>query len=527
MPRSFIFLACPLVTLNFAAQNRLTPFNRELLISSIDKIRQAKSGAKAELVPFSQAGGEFTLTLSDSILSIRHHFFTHFMLLEVSNISGRFLMQSAHNHASSRVRAQYEALPYPHRNPQDEANRRICTLIDNLDAVNHYCFGGRCDVGDQFRVLVAGGGTGDAVLYLAEQLRHTDAAVTYIDLSRESMQVAQQRATVCGLQNIQWIHGSLLDLPDLDLPPFDYINCSGVLHHLEHPEAGLRALQSVLKDDGALALMLYGKYGRTAVYQIQDLMRLVNSGVTDVTEQIANTQRVLEALPANHWYNLAIRGGIRMQLVDDADYLDTFLHNVDRAYTVPELYGLLDSTGLYLAEFNAYYRHWYRPEYRITDPRLQEIIGQLPLRDRRAIGELTAGVVGRHEFYATRTPTSVASFDDLENVPFFSRVAQFMGAEKQLRDQSRREYHFKTGASAQATIPATPFLRALIKNLDGRRTIGEIIDDTLRSRELGSDWDAICSGLNSAYQALNLCDVVLLRHRNIASLEDIAAGKAA
>jgi hypothetical protein len=36
------------------------------------------------------------------------------------------------------------------------------------------------------------------------------------------------------------------------------------LHHLPDPQAGLRALCAVLKDDGALALMLYGKYGRTA-----------------------------------------------------------------------------------------------------------------------------------------------------------------------------------------------------------------------------------------------------------------------
>lgn len=436
-------------------------------------------------------------------------------------------MPSSHDSASSLVRAQYERLPYPPRNPQDEAERRICTLIDNLDAVNHYCFSGRRDLADRFRVLVAGGGTGDAVLYLAEQLRNTDAELTYIDVSRESMRVAQQRADVCGLANIQWLHGSLLDLPGMELPPFDYINCSGVLHHLEDPAAGMRALRSVLKERGAIALMLYGKYGRTAVYQIQELMRLLNSRVEDLSEQISNTRRAIDALPQSHWYHVAQQAGIRMQLDDDADYLDTFLHTIDRAYSVPELYGLLDSAGLHLAEFNVYYRHWYRPEYRISDTHLLQIVEKLPLRERRAIGELVAGVVGRHEFYATPTPTAAAGFDEHDNVPFFSRFAGLIDAEQQFRQQSPNEYCVKTSAMFEVKVPATPMLAAFVKHADGRRTIGEIVDAVAQSGEFGNDRAAIHRSLRDVYEMLNLCDIMLLRHKSVASLEELAVGRAA
>lgn len=436
-------------------------------------------------------------------------------------------MESPHNQASERVRAQYETLPYPHRDPQDEQQRRICTLIDNLDAVNHYCFGGARDIRSGFRALVAGGGTGDSLLYLAEQLRHTDAVITYLDVSRSSMQVAQQRAAVCGLNNIQWLSGSLLDLPVMDLPAQDYINCSGVLHHLEDPVAGLRALRSVLKPDGGIGLMLYGQYGRTAVYQIQELMQIVNREEAEVSEQIGNTRKILQALPTNHWYNLSRRGGINIELDNDADYLDAFLHNVDRAYTVPQLYEFLDAADLHLAEFNVHYRHWYRPENLINDPELLAKLKRQPLRQRQAAGELLAGVVGRHEFYATISPLPIALFDDLENVPFFSRFSRLKQMEPQVGDLTQQSWKLKISGSAEVTIPVTPQMRAFVSRVDGQKTLEEIIESVLRSGELGMDRARVIRELAHAYEALNMCDIVLLRHKSLPALEAIASGRAA
>ena len=51
----------------------------------------------------------------------------------------------------------------------------------------------------------------------------------------------------------------------------------GVLHHLTDPPQGLAALKSILKDNGAIEIMLYGQYGRTSVSQMQELMRLGES----------------------------------------------------------------------------------------------------------------------------------------------------------------------------------------------------------------------------------------------------------
>ena len=73
------------------------------------------------------------------------------------------------------VRAQYEALPYPPRDPREEALRLIIGTPSHILEVNHYLFSGRLNFARPFRVLVAGGGTGDACIMLAQQLVDHDA----------------------------------------------------------------------------------------------------------------------------------------------------------------------------------------------------------------------------------------------------------------------------------------------------------------------------------------------------------------
>ena len=83
---------------------------------------------------------------------------------------------------------QYENYPYPPRDPAEEAQRLITGSPSQLDELNHYVFGGRRDFSKPFRALVAGGGTGDAAIMLAQQLAETGGPgeVIYLDLSAAS-----------------------------------------------------------------------------------------------------------------------------------------------------------------------------------------------------------------------------------------------------------------------------------------------------------------------------------------------------
>ena len=146
------------------------------------------------------------------------------------------------------VRAQYEALPYPPRDPRDEAIRLITGTPSHILEINHYLFSGRLNFMRPFRALVAGGGTGDACIMLAQQLadRRCPGEVVYLDISTASRQICEGRAKARGLRNINFLTGSLLDLPSMPIGQFDYIDCTGVLHHLpdpgrRHARAGERA----------------------------------------------------------------------------------------------------------------------------------------------------------------------------------------------------------------------------------------------------------------------------------------------
>ena len=142
----------------------------------------------------------------------------------------------------------------------------VFSKSSSLDCLNYFCFDGGRDFSKPFRVLIAGGGTGDCTIYLAEQLRNTPAEVVYLDMSKASMSVAKARAKARKLNNIKWVHDSLLNLPESDLGKFDYISCTGVLHHLADPQAGLDALKSVLHPEGSIYLMVYAQHGRTSIY---------------------------------------------------------------------------------------------------------------------------------------------------------------------------------------------------------------------------------------------------------------------
>ena len=255
---------------------------------------------------------------------------------------------------TSIVRAQYEQLPYPPRNPADERHRLIPTVGDDLAELNHYCFKGKQSFRDGFRCLVAGGGTGDSAIYLAEQLRHTNAEIVYLDMTEASRRVAEARAQVRGLRNIRWVTASLLDVPTLGLGMFDYINCSGVLHHLPEPKDGLRSLAGVLRDDGAIFLMLYARYGRRGVYDIQRILRTIAPQSEPATVRIARARALLDALPPGNYFRRSLEAWESEIAVDgygDAGLYDLLLHSQDRAYDIAAIYDLLHAAGLTLIDF--------------------------------------------------------------------------------------------------------------------------------------------------------------------------------
>jgi SAM-dependent methyltransferase len=421
-----------------------------------------------------------------------------------------------------KVRAQYEEFPFPLRDPRDETRGLIVTEQDSLGKINHFCFGGRQNFGDGFRVLVAGGGTGDHTLFLAEQLRGYNASVTYLDISRASMNIARERARVRKLDNIEWHHGSILDVVRLGLAPFDFISCTGVLHHLPEPESGLAAIRAVLAPLGAMSLMLYGRIGRLSIYAGQELMRLVNRGVDDPKLKIQFARSLLRSLPKTHWL---LRGGDREEILasfleDESNLYDTLLHEQDRAYSVMEIYELLSGAQLELVEFVSFlssvpsFRYLYNPMVWITDPALRSQVASLPRPKQQAIAEAISCMITCHSFYAAPAAAGrIAAPGDLHMVPFFLYF-----------DSASLAQHFRDAPGHECAInyrlstvhfELGRFSADIVAAIDGSLCLGELFElvrertgERMPQAQLWQDFMAF-------YQPLNSLDVILLRHRSI------------
>ncbi|MEM7076119.1 MAG: class I SAM-dependent methyltransferase [Pseudomonadota bacterium] len=248
----------------------------------------------------------------------------------------------------SEVRDQYEAYPYPERRPRDEKTRLIVGSPSLPQEIDHFVFGGQRDWTQPLRILVAGGGTGDGLIQLTALLTQFGRPyeATYIDLSRASRKIAEERARVRKLRNISFVTGSLLEAADHG--PFDYIDCCGVLHHLPEPDAGFAALRAALAPGGGLGFMVYAPYGRSGVYPLQAAFGALTHGMSP-PERLKFGRRIYDTLPDGH--PMKCNPNLNDHESGDAGFYDLLMHSQDRAYTVAELNAALTRTGWALSGF--------------------------------------------------------------------------------------------------------------------------------------------------------------------------------
>jgi len=414
---------------------------------------------------------------------------------------------------TDRVSAQYEAYPYPYRRPQDDKTRLIEGSPSHLKEVDHYVFGGRLIASDRrersFRVLVAGGGTGDGLIMLAQHLADAalPAEIHYLDLSAASRKIAEARAGVRGLSDIRFHTGSLLDLPNMGLGLFDYIDCCGVLHHLEDPAAGLAALAGVLAPEGGIGLMLYGTLGRIGVYHAQAMLKLLG-GNDPAPERLATAKRLLSELPATNWLrrNPAI---VDYRQGGDAELYDLLLHSRDRAFTVPEIAGLVAGAGLEVVAFIDPWR--YDPENYVSDPKLKARLAGLSTLKRASFAELMAGNIKTHICYIVRAgraaeamarPSDPAAIPVMRNDdgPAFART---------LKDD---RVSFRMDGLEMA-LPVPRMAGPILSRIDGARSLADL--QGLLAAEFGARAApaAFEADFAQLYKVMNGLGRILIRQR--------------
>lgn len=307
-------------------------------------------------------------------------------------------------------------------------------------------------------MLVAGCGTIQAA-YTAHM--NPEDQVVGLDLSEASLAHERFLQGRHALDNLRLYRGNLLDVADLGAK-FDVILCTGVLHHLADPSAGLAALRDVLADHGVMVLMLYGQTVRTGVYMLQDAFRRM--GVEQSRDGVAQVRRILSELPSRHYAQDYIRAAT--ELKDDAAIVDTFLHPQDRAYTVPQLFELVEGCRLSFQNWLDNQPYWRNGRWG-PDSAVAAAVDSLPPRDHWAAVEMLRQNAGMHMFTARHVGEQVAQvdFESVEWPHFMPHLAP--GLHRRAAGLFERGGH---------ELHCSELEQFVLDGADGKRAIAEIIE---------------------------------------------------
>ncbi len=423
----------------------------------------------------------------------------------------------------TEVQEHYMDYPYPGRDPEEEKTRLLQLMGESLAELNHALYQGKEDFKKGFRILIAGGGTGDSSTFLGEQLKNTNAEIVYLDFSKKSMEIAQRRAEIRGIKNITWINDSILNIPKLNLGQFDYINCSGVLHHLASPDDGLKILKHCLKPSGGMSIMVYGQIGRTGVYQVQELMKMVNKDVSSRQEEVSNGNIVISSLPATNWYKHSESYLKDHILFGDIGLYDMFLHKQDRAYTIPQLMEFIEKADLhYVDSYDYNVRMSLRAENYIKDPILLQKIQNMPKAEQLAISELLVGNVMKHSVYVSNRKDSVATLDDLNNVPFFSYAGTLAKDTYNYLMQNPSVVSVNLTLSNPwlkdivISLPVSQYTKHIFHHLEsGTKSIREICDGVRKDSDCDVANESLLDEMKNIFSPMFLCGILFLRDKSV------------
>lgn len=370
------------------------------------------------------------------------------------------------------VEAFYDEHPYPPPVADLARYHEAWSAPDRL-RVEYHLIWPKTTYRDDLEILVAGCGTSQAAKHA---LRQPAARVTGIDVSETSLRHTRELKRRYGLKNLT-VRKLPVERAHKLGRQFDKIVCTGVLHHLSDPDAGLRALRAVLKPDGAMYLMLYATYGRTGIYMFQEYCRRLKAGTSK--REIEDLIAVLGTLPNGHPLAPVLHTAPDMRRQDAL--ADALLHPRDRAYTVPQLFDFVERNG---CRFGRWYRQaQYLPQCgALAATPHAERLAELATREQYAAVELYRGTIARHSFIAYREdyqPDSqlIRAGDDSRwqsYVPI--RRPGTICLQKNLPPGAAAVLINQAHTCTDLILPIDRHEKRLFDAIDGRRTIAEVMD---------------------------------------------------
>ena len=162
-------------------------------------------------------------------------------------------------------------------------------------------------------------------------------SITALDLSGQSLRRARLHCLLHGLTGVDYLTGDLCDAQTAR-GPYGLIDAYGVLHHLQDPLAGLRALGERLARGGILRVMVYSRYARREEESIRRALRLLR--VQEPEQVLRMVKRSKKGSRLRSFFEASDEVAFRSGLAD------ALLHPCVRTFRIDAFMEMVAASGL-------------------------------------------------------------------------------------------------------------------------------------------------------------------------------------
>ena len=190
------------------------------------------------------------------------------------------------------------------------------------------------------KIWVAGCGTNQAIF---TALRFPNATILGTDLSTTSLETSATAARQLELSNVEFRRESINHVKFDN--EFDYIICTGVIHHNADPQVSLTRLSKALKPSGILELMVYNRYHRIETTAFQKATRIL-AGTTREANFEGELQVAQKIIAGFNTVNRMVQFLENYKECPESKLADSLLQPIEYSYTLPSLESLVASCNL-------------------------------------------------------------------------------------------------------------------------------------------------------------------------------------
>ena len=188
------------------------------------------------------------------------------------------------------------------------------------------------------KIWVAGCGTNQAIF---TALKYPESQIIGTDVSTGSLRICKETSSNLNLKNLTLLERSIND-SDFE-NEFDYIICTGVIHHNADPAFTLSKLSKALKNEGVLELMVYNYYHRILTVSTQKAIECLTNSTKDLSFKLGIANKLIEKYP---YKNLMFEFLQSFKGVSEAKLADALFQPVEYNYTIESLNFMLGNSNL-------------------------------------------------------------------------------------------------------------------------------------------------------------------------------------